>query len=511
MIEQIDYPLELRNIVVIGRIAPRVRSLLMRPKTSGDFTFFAWPKFFPDKRWILRCDFSFTNQSEPPVRILFDLDLQKNKAFLEWEWVVLKQSAAKGKLPASEALLEAHRIAQGTILFEDPQVQEEVRTVIWSCHQPFLDEYGTLKVDPHTEAIMPWYERILDEFLPHVIWGNGDNSYSDGTKTSNLSDQVYNDEGWQAAESNKVALRLAYQRMYRYHWSFKELNSVLSTYPHILMWDDHEIHDGWGSEAEDFSPGNLAMFDIAKEAAQQYVLSVGPRVREQGDAHMAYIQGCQAAFLTDTRTSRHYQDPDGTLFSPQQLEDLLQFIDAVIADHQVKYFLLGTTVPFIYLKENVEAILSKIPKTITDLTMGIRDDARDSWLSPGNKQAMKDLLGSLRKLQWHRPDIHIINVSGDIHVANAFEIMPPGFMRPIYQVTSSAITNRSHIPNRIAQLITAGNWEISPELGLVRRLWQDIVDPNILMIKTTHEKIEFKLRVLPVDGSKNVDQLFELS
>ena len=513
MIQQIDYPLELRDIVVIGRLSARARTLSVRPKLSGEYTLFLWPQYFPEKQWIVRHDLAFANQSSPPARMVFDLDEQQRlRSFASWEWALMQRASTEEFLPASEALFTERAVAKGTLQFEESIGSEEVRTVVWSCHQPFKAQDGELQLDPHTEPIMQWYGALMDQFVPHAIWGFGDNAYADGTKASNVPDQVYNDEGWQDYDDNVQQLRYAYSRMYRYHWSFTEFRQVLATYPHLMMWDDHEIRDGWGSEDADWSVGNLAMFSVAKEVAEQYVLNVGgPRIRPEGEAHKAYIDGVQAVFLTDTRTTRHYVDPGGQLFSEEQLEDLYRFNEIVAADHNVRYYLLGTTVPFLYVSDSFESVGSQVPKFLTDMMAGVRDDLRDSWSSPGNKEALKKVLSALRHLQLRRPDLHIVNISGDIHVANAFELLPPGFLRPIYQITTSALSNRSHMPDLVAQLIGIGDFAFSPELGLIRRLWQDITDPNVLCITATAERLALNLKILPVDDSKNTDQQVILS
>ena len=83
----------------------------------------------------------------------------------------------------------------------------------------------------------------------------------------------------------------------------------------------------------------------------------------------------------------------------------------------------------------------------------IRDDIRVSWHPKGNRAQLKDLIAVLRKLHRRRPDIDIVNLSGDIRVANAFSFQPLGFTKALYQFfMSSALTNRE---------ISASSWSIS--------------------------------------------------
>jgi hypothetical protein len=513
MLSRIEYPIDLNDIVVVGLLSDRARTFTIRPQLHGEYTLFIWPRFFAESRWTVRHDLSFPTPGSPPARVVFDLDEQHLLRQLpDWEWALVRRSTAEGPIAVSEALFSPRAVARGEVHFQPEIDLHEVRTMVWSCHQPFITENGRALLDPHTKTIMPWYRTLLDEFQPHVIWGLGDTAYADGTEATNFADQVYNHEGWQLDVGKREWLRDAYRRMYRYHWSFEEMQEAMRRYPHILMWDDHEIHDGWGSEEEDWKDDNVAMFRIAREAAEEYVLNAGPRMRDSGDAHQAYIVGPQASFIFDTRSSRNYADPDGKrILSDSQLADFRLFNEIVAANRSVRFYFLGNTVPFVYIEDLIEAIGSRAPKVLTDPIAGVRDDLRDSWASPGNREALRQLLNAIRELLWRRPDLHIVNVSGDIHVSNAFEIWPPGFIRPIYQVTSSAITNRSHLPDLASEIMTLDEIVVLEELGLVRRLWAELADPNVLCITTKPDRATLTLRVLPVDGSKATDQQLVLS
>lgn len=160
---------------------------------------------------------------------------------------------------------------------------------------------------------------------------------------------------------------------------------------------------------------------------------------------------------------------------------------------------MGCGVPFINLKDFVEILGSKAPKALTDMMAGIRDDVRDSWHSPGNKAALKRLITVLRKLHYRRSDIDIINISGDIHVANAFTFQPIGFRKALYQVTSSALTNRQHLADIGSALLSVGTEAHSDVLGIITRLWEEVTDPNMLVISNHGENLRFELKVYDLD------------
>jgi PhoD-like phosphatase len=514
MIIPIDYPIELRDIVIIGRMSSKARTLSIRPQLHGTFELCIWPTFFPESRWMIRQTLEFVTQNDPPQKIIFDLNDQPQflQDVKDWQWSLVRRSDAQEQIETSDILFGTRSIAQGTLSLEEPGNDDEVRTLIWTCHQPFDTINEQAEVNSDSLLALDTFQQITEGFSPHAIWGLGDTAYADGTASTDFANQVYNQDGWQLDATNRESLRHAYRQMYRHHWSFENLQTVHRNFPHLLMWDDHEIHDGFGSETADrATDGNLSLFRIARGVAEEYVLDVGPRLRPKGDAHKVYISGQQACFLFDSRTSRNYADPGGQIISKQQLNDFRQFCHQIADNPHTHLLLLGTTVPFIYLKDVYEALGATLPRFLTNPLVNPRDDLRDSWHSPGNREALREVLNVIRELLFRRPGINVVNVSGDVHVANAFELLPLGFPKPIYQITTSALTNRSHLPPLASEIMELDAITFLSEVGLVRRMWPEIFDPNLLCVSVNSTHSTFTLRVTPVAGSTAKDQQIVLS
>lgn len=71
-----------------------------------------------------------------------------------------------------------------------------------------------------------------------------------------MGDQVYLDEDEPNVfakhfDSDPVTRRRAMADMYRFNWSREPVRQVLSNVPTYMMWDDHDIRDGFGSLAAD--------------------------------------------------------------------------------------------------------------------------------------------------------------------------------------------------------------------------------------------------------------------
>ena len=76
----------------------------------------------------------------------------------------------------------------------------------------------------------------------------------------------------------------------------------------------------------------------------------------------------------------------------------------------------------------------------------------------------------------------------------------------LYQVTTSALTNRSHLSPVASQFITMDAVQMLPIVGLVRKLWDEITDPNVLCITTSSGRTVLHLSVCALEGSAAVDQ-----
>jgi hypothetical protein len=525
----IDYPNPTGDVALLGKPAAWQRRLLLDPRRAGPYSVLAWPTHALELRMVLRVDIEVRAGQGPPTPVLLTVPAPL-RAFRDWSWRLVRwpstlrpeqldlEVADEPPRPArfarprgidldrrpsvSALLFEEDPVVEGGFSLEDDHRDAPHRLAVWSCNQPYdTDETGKATFNPEMPALLDWAEQRVREFSPHVVWGLGDTAYSDGTEATNFVDEFYDRVDLAAAPDVREELRNAYRRMYRAHWSFPPLQRMMRTVPHLTVWDDHEIRDGWGSEEQDFAGGNPVIFEVAREVAEEFILNNGPRSRAGAspDAHQAYVAGNVACFVFDGRTSRRYSDPDGRIVSDQQHADFEAFCGQIARDRQVRFLVMGSAVPFINLKDIVEDLGSQAPQALTDLMAGIRDDIRDSWHSKGNRDALKRLIAVLRRLHWRRPDIDIVNLSGDIHVANAFSFQPFGFAKALYQFTSSALTNREHPPAAVAALVDLGATSFSEVLGFVTRIWDSLTSPNLVTVAPLGDLLRITLRVYDLD------------
>ena len=189
----------------------------------------------------------------------------------------------------------------------------------------------------------------------------------------------------------------------------------------------------------------------------------------------------------------------GEVISQQQLKDFERFCQHLKGQKNVKYLLLGNSVPFIYVLDFIETLAAEAAITATELGQHIRDDIRDSWHSPANRRQLQQLIDIVRDLHHARPDMEFINLSGDIHISNAFTFQPEGFEKPLYQITSSALTNRVSISETVSNLMSVDGplsfEKKSEDFGEIKRLWHEGTFQNFLAIDANDYRIKFKLHV----------------
>ncbi len=577
----VKYPNRIEDIAVVGRLRDWHRSFLLRPKFGGRFVFLMYPQSGIAPQTVITREFSAASFNSPPV--LVEVTVPGDLRFFDtWQWRVVKTrgasdteddfeqldglevadgfltgpgSARLARHAAQEQsfstlIYDIRAVMEGEVVFAEERAANRSKVALWSCHQPYATREGRAVVKADTPRILTWYAEKVQRFSPHRVWMLGDSVYSDGTGSLDFVRQVYDRVGWQDSDAMRKDLLSLYRLNYRYHWGFAPMQDVMRRFPHLGMWDDHEIRDGYGSEERDFTAGNQAIKQIAAQAAQEYLFDYSPILRSEStrnsavDNHQAYVDNTLAAFIFDGRNSRDYGEDmpvpsevpilagalaglllggltgalagtvtgaalsaeivdiyrwnnPGEVVSDLQLQDFTAFCAHLKSQSQVKYLMLGNSVPFIYILDFVESIAAESAIAATETGKEMRDDLRDSWHSPANRRQLSQLLDILKDLHQARPDLEMVNLSGDIHLSNAFTFQPDGFTRPIFQVTTSALTNDPPSEEGVLNLLSVDgplSYDAHSDLfGPIRRLWHVGTKQNFLTIDAASQTLELHL------------------
>ncbi|HKO56551.1 MAG TPA: alkaline phosphatase D family protein [Thermoanaerobaculia bacterium] len=96
---------------------------------------------------------------------------------------------------------------------------------------------------------------FVERAQPHFVLMMGDQVYIDEDEPDIFRDHL---------KSKRAVRREALAAKYRTNWSRDIVRRVMSNVPVYMMWDDHDIRDGWGSLASD-SPALLLRYPRGKE------------------------------------------------------------------------------------------------------------------------------------------------------------------------------------------------------------------------------------------------------
>ncbi|HYP99925.1 MAG TPA: alkaline phosphatase D family protein [Polyangiaceae bacterium] len=249
-------------------------------------------------------------------------------------------------------------------------------------------------------------------------------------------DQIYGDDmpqGWAPQEGRAAA----YRRHYAQTWSHPDVAAVLGRCPNIMMWDDHEIYDGWGSNDGDATPAAQARFQAANQAFREFQDPLNPPDRLAPGLGWLAKYGDLAILAVDGRSQRSWAT--GTILGKAQLDDLeLKLND--LAQLNLKHLLVVVGTPVVYVP------LIAAEKLVRVFSPSGLDDIRDGWTASHNRTECRRFLMSLLNFAGNSPATQVTIVAGDIHVGTVAQIdttlgFGPNRAHPrIYQVTSSGIS-----------------------------------------------------------------------
>ncbi|WP_417811270.1 alkaline phosphatase D family protein [Thalassospira alkalitolerans] len=337
----------------------------------------------------------------------------------------------------------------------------------YSCHDPF-------SVKPNNEGAWDKFYDVLNERQADFVIGGGDQVYCDTNHASQIQDV------WVWLKNNKNALLAKYRKAngsldeppiieyftklyrtyYRIYWQFEHLRYVYRRFPQYMIWDDHEIMDGWGSLTEEERKAKLAnffqnddenanyalvmlMFKAAAQAYLEYQHAHNPDSMiingDPGASHWDYNfdQGAYGFYMLDVRGHHDCEQPDGQrLLGADQFERFESWINSASIKKKKAIFICSP-VPVVHWKESAVNTFD---------FGGQKDDFMDEWGHETNHAERNKIL-DLLLARSHENNIPIVILSGDVHCASAFGITHaqtyPGAR--LFNVTSSAIS-RSPAP-----------------------------------------------------------------
>ncbi len=202
--------------------------------------------------------------------------------------------------------------------------------------------------------------------------------------------------------------------------------------PSLMMWDDHDIFDGWGSHPPSTldSPVGRGVFELARQAFAVFQLGLSHAEIEAAGQTFGYA-ATFPGFTVVAPDLRSERRPDRAM-GPACWQAFERDLEAGEPDDRL---LVMSSVPALGPRLSyVERLMTVFP--------GIRkykDDLRDQWQSREHREEWKRFLLALeRKRLGHRRGVTV--VSGEIHLATRGE-MPIGDGAVLHQLVASGISH----------------------------------------------------------------------
>lgn len=391
----------------------------------------------------------------------------------------------------------------------------------FSCHMPYKTTlFGRTRVV--NEEMWDYFREMLErhnsQSLRFVLAG-GDQVYSDGVETLsiwNFLKKVMRREG-ERLLPDEDEMTTWYRDIYRGYWGFPALREVFSSFPTYMIWDDHEIADGWGSfrfakgkprdELEEILPNRAdselswedrfalvqRMVRAATRVYREYQHSHNPDMQQVDagfpadafDYHIRFPQG--ALYVLDGRGQRDFNRGSLKILGKAQLDRFKAWLET-LDPAETPFVFVTSAVPLLHLSH---ILVDQGEGVIADAA-NLTDDLRDGWEHKAHRVENRTLLKLLFKAA--RRGHRVCVLSGDVHVAAAFRLTDPGSGRVIYQLTSSAITY--NLPRALG-------WALGravPDEGVTRDGYQferlaRYTDSNFSLIRIDPERdrVDFQL------------------
>ncbi|OOG39898.1 alkaline phosphatase D family protein [Polaromonas sp. A23] len=258
-------------------------------------------------------------------------------------------------------------------------------------------------------------------------------------------DQVYSDAIWQDARCPDIMawsqlprdkrrkapwtavlqaqVSTFFEDLYLQRWAQPEVAQALAGLPSVMMWDDHDIFDGWGSyPAEDHDcPVYQGIFAVARKyfaLFQRHSPQDRPppcTLPDQPAFSSGYRVGNVGVLALDMRSERAPERKSGNNLQSTQVMSEASWRAAykwLDAQTGMKHLVLMSSIPVVHPSfELLEKMLGILPGQ-----QELEDDLRDHWTCAAHRAERLRLVHRLFKFS-KDTSCRVSLVSGDVHVA----------------------------------------------------------------------------------------------
>ncbi len=343
------------------------------------------------------------------------------------------------------------------ILSEGTQLQAASGASNWTFHVPGASErprvayascngFSSAKLIKRTREPYYLWARMCEEHekepLSLLIMG-GDQLYSDEIWESSLASTVV--EWSELSRAERIhepvgetmpdELARFYETLYVKRWRNENMAHIMASVPTVMMWDDHDIFDGWGSYKPDLQ--GCTVFQEIFQAARRYFELFQLRSRQNNSqlnsgAHSTFGLRFHDYLILglDNRSERNRNQ----VMSPRHWDDVKRWLKSQSGNEG--NLLVLSAIPVVYRSfAGVEAFL-----TATPWEEELEDDVLDHWTARDHQgERMKLIMNLLDYAGKH--GCRAIILSGDVHVGALGIIKDRRDDLEIHQIISSGIVH----------------------------------------------------------------------
>ena len=273
-------------------------------------------------------------------------------------------------------------------------------------------------------------------------------------------DQVYADELWSKVKELEEWSRLNmndkikrkatkamirnldtfYESLYIKKWSDEQMSLCLASIPTVMMWDDHDIFDGWGSYPQELLDCDVYQ-NIFKTAKKYFEIFQIRSLKNQtlltkDRTHFSFALKFRNYHILglDNRTQRSIYQVMGN----DQWKDLNTYLDENILNDNL---LVLSAVPVVYRDFSLTENLVDFTPWQEELT----DDLKDHWRAKEHQgermRLIMRLFMNIEKRKVSKRNTRTVILSGDVHVGSLGVINDHKNQNKIHQVVSSGIVH----------------------------------------------------------------------
>lgn len=335
--------------------------------------------------------------------------------------------------------------------------------VAYSCNRPYSqaeDPKGITSSNVNSlNLLRKLAEAKSDLARPSFLVGLGDQIYVDPDPQSPDGYSLFfGDESQEFRFEVGHGASELLNEVYRAHFAIPPLDRAFRSVPSVMMWDDHDIVDGWG--VRDNQKELQSYFGVARQKFWEFQASRNPetgrmpQARPSEDFDVQFDWGPRIrVYVVDSRNSRGLGDKNTyRMFSDGQKERLKRwFEEANVLGDQDELLVLALPTP-------LGACLTWPGRVAGTVPTSEKEDINDTFCSERNAETREWLSGLIQTHFGAHEKHQLLVLSGDVHESGlmTYVLSNGGKSRVIgYEVVTSGISNTRRAPRALLGLANA--------------------------------------------------------